>query len=75
MLNILTKTLAEGKGFADFLDKTGGGFEYYSELAGSMGPDIRLRYRNPVELGWAGIIKFDHDFVGRKALTLNPTVL
>ena len=33
-----------------------------------MGPDIALRYRNPVELGWAGMIKFDHDFVGRKAL-------
>jgi glycine cleavage system aminomethyltransferase T len=33
-----------------------------------MGPDLRLRYRNPVELGWASVIKFDHDFVGRAAL-------
>jgi glycine cleavage system aminomethyltransferase T len=35
---------------------------------GSMGTDVKLRYRNPVELGWGGMIKFDHDFVGRKAL-------
>ena len=33
-----------------------------------MGPGPKLHYRNPVELGWAGMIKFDHDFVGRKAL-------
>ncbi len=37
-------------------------------LSGSMGEDIRLRYRNPVELGWAHMIKFDHDFIGRAAL-------
>jgi glycine cleavage system aminomethyltransferase T len=37
-------------------------------LTGSMGPDKRLRYRNPVELGWGGMIKFDHEFIGRKAL-------
>jgi glycine cleavage system aminomethyltransferase T len=37
-------------------------------LAGSMGADIRLRYRNPVELGWAHTIRFDHEFVGRGAL-------
>ncbi len=37
-------------------------------LGGSMGDDLRLRYRNPVELGWAKMIAFDHDFVGRAAL-------
>lgn len=37
-------------------------------LRGSMGTDISLRYRNPVELGWGNVIKFDHDFVGRAAL-------
>jgi glycine cleavage system aminomethyltransferase T len=36
--------------------------------AGSMGPDIEPRYRNPVELGWGAAIKFDHDFIGRAAL-------
>jgi glycine cleavage system aminomethyltransferase T len=40
----------------------------WSPLRGSMGPDIRLRYRTPVELGWDKMIKFDHDFVGRAAL-------
>ena len=35
---------------------------------GSMGPDLSLRYRNPVELGWANRIAFNHDFVGRAAL-------
>jgi glycine cleavage system aminomethyltransferase T len=37
-------------------------------LVGSMGTDIKLRYRNPVELGWGNTIKFDHDFIGRAAL-------
>jgi glycine cleavage system aminomethyltransferase T len=37
-------------------------------LAGSMGPDIKLRYRNPFELGWGKMVKFDHDFIGRAAL-------
>jgi glycine cleavage system aminomethyltransferase T len=37
-------------------------------LMGSMGTDKRLRYRNPVELGWVNLIKFDHDFIGRGAL-------
>jgi glycine cleavage system aminomethyltransferase T len=36
--------------------------------AGSMGEDVSLRYRNPIELGWGGAVKFDHDFVGRAAL-------
>jgi glycine cleavage system aminomethyltransferase T len=38
------------------------------ELSGSMGTDIALRYRNPVECGWARTIKLDHDFIGREAL-------
>jgi vanillate/3-O-methylgallate O-demethylase len=37
-------------------------------LVGSMGKNIKLRYRNPVELGWADMIRFDHEFVGRKTL-------
>ncbi len=37
-------------------------------LAGSMGTDIKLRYRNPFELGWGKVVKFDHDFIGRAAL-------
>ena len=38
-------------------------------LAGSFeADDISAWYRSPVELGWANRIKFDHDFIGRKAL-------
>lgn len=37
---------------------------------GSMGPDLGLRYRNPIELGWANRIAFNHDFVGRAALEM-----
>jgi glycine cleavage system aminomethyltransferase T len=59
---------AEDKGFADFLAKFGGTLGYGVGFEGSMGMDVRLRYRNPVELGWASMIKFDHEFVGRKAL-------
>jgi glycine cleavage system aminomethyltransferase T len=39
-----------------------------SVLSGSMGPDVDLRYRNPIELGWGKVVKFDHDFIGRAAL-------
>jgi glycine cleavage system aminomethyltransferase T len=58
----------EDKGFAEWMSKQGPQWAWPPRLAGSMGPDLRLRYRNPVELGWAGMIKFDHDFVGRAAL-------
>jgi vanillate/3-O-methylgallate O-demethylase len=37
-------------------------------FSGSMGPDVRLRYRNPIELGWGPTVRFDHDFIGRAAL-------
>ena len=39
-----------------------------TRFTGSMGPDRRRRYRNPVELGWGGMIKFGHEFIGRAAL-------
>lgn len=38
-------------------------------IAGSFeADDVSAWYRSPVELGWARNIKFDHDFIGRKAL-------
>lgn len=46
----------------------GGASEADRTFTGSAGPDIRLRYRNPVEVGWAHVIKFDHEFQGRAAL-------
>jgi glycine cleavage system aminomethyltransferase T len=63
-----------GGDFLNFLDKSGPMGEQFKKsyidvnLSGSMGNDLRLRYRTPVELGWGKTIKFDHDFIGRKAL-------
>jgi glycine cleavage system aminomethyltransferase T len=56
----------EDKGFAAFLAQGEGGIS--QSFTGSMGPDPRLRYRNPIELGWGKMVKFDHAFVGRAAL-------
>lgn len=58
----------DDKGFLEFLSKMKKTRGSSAALLGSMGTDIRLRYRNPVELGWEKMIKFDHDFIGRKAL-------
>jgi len=58
----------EDEGFLRYLEKIGIRSRYTDVCKGSMGPDIRLRYRNPVELGWGKMINFNHDFVGRKAL-------
>ena len=54
---------------ADFAKVMGGDWNrMWSSLRGSMGPDINLRYRTVVELGWDKMVKFDHDFVGRAAI-------
>ncbi|MCR4436364.1 MAG: aminomethyl transferase family protein [Clostridiales bacterium] len=37
-------------------------------LLGSIGNDHESFYRNPIELGWGGMINFNHDFVGKEAL-------
>ena len=45
------------------------GFATTFNLAGSFeGKDISDWYKSPVELGWGKNVKFDHDFIGRKAL-------
>ena len=38
------------------------------KLSGSLGTDINLRFLTPLETGWTKMIKFDHEFPGRKAL-------
>lgn len=44
-------------------------FANFMKVKGSFdADDISAWYRSPVELGWANRIKFDHDFIGRKAL-------
>ncbi|HWH26260.1 MAG TPA: hypothetical protein VNT53_06410 [Pseudolysinimonas sp.] len=40
----------------------------HPSLYGSAGDDPQLRYRNPLELGWGHVVKFDHEFQGRAAL-------
>ena len=45
------------------------GFAVTFNIAGSFeADDISAWYRSPVELGWGKNVKFDHDFIGRKAL-------
>ncbi len=58
----------EDEDFLTYLEKIGIRSRYTNVCKGSMGPDLRLRYRSPVELGWSKMINFNHDFVGRKAL-------
>src|SRR5262245_35394861 len=44
-------------------------YEAVNALAGSfISDDIEDYYLNPYELGYGGIVKFDHDFTGREAL-------
>jgi glycine cleavage system aminomethyltransferase T len=39
------------------------------KVTGSVDPaNMRARYRTPVEVGWERTVRFDHDFIGRKAL-------
>jgi len=38
-------------------------------VTGSVEPsNMRARYRTPVEVGWQRAVRFDHEFIGRKAL-------
>jgi glycine cleavage system aminomethyltransferase T len=37
--------------------------------SGSVDPaDRRARYRTPIEVGWQGTVRLNHEFIGRKAL-------
>ena len=56
------------KGFMDFLGKMNQPKRPPAQLLGSIGQDMRARFRNPIELGWMKTIKFDHEFIGRAAL-------
>ncbi|MGI6032239.1 MAG: hypothetical protein ACOX69_02325 [Coriobacteriales bacterium] len=57
-------------GYLDYLAK----FDFYVddggvERAGSMADQpLENYYRNPYELGWGHMVKFDHEFTGREAL-------
>lgn len=41
----------------------------FDACSGSIDPtDLRARFRTPQEVDWAWMAKFDHDFIGRKAV-------
>jgi vanillate/3-O-methylgallate O-demethylase len=45
------------------------GYAITFNIAGSFeGNDISDYYKSPIELGWPKVVRFDHDFIGRKAL-------
>ncbi|MBC8586749.1 hypothetical protein [Paratissierella segnis] len=50
-----------------FMMKLPGSPSNKGNVVGSIGKEA-TGYANPVELGWKKTIKFDHDFIGRKAL-------
>jgi vanillate/3-O-methylgallate O-demethylase len=57
------------RGFGAYLSQSVVAKEAHMKLAGSFeGTDISDYFMSPVELGWAGHIKFDHEFYGRAAL-------
>ncbi|MEL7567443.1 MAG: aminomethyl transferase family protein [Dehalobacterium sp.] len=58
----------DDKGFQQYMKEKGTKQGAKPLLRGSMGPDIKLRYRNPVEHGWEKTINFNHDFRGKEAL-------
>ncbi len=60
----------EDPDFAKWLDEhPGKGFSNYNRyLIGSVGDDIESRFVTPYDVGWEFLIKFNHEFRGRKAL-------
>ncbi|MGD0918851.1 MAG: aminomethyl transferase family protein [Thermodesulfobacteriota bacterium] len=60
--------------FSEYVVKFLKGASLTPKLRGSfVSDDIRDYYRSPVEMGWTKNIKFNHDFIGRKALEAEVT--
>ncbi len=66
-LNFL-RAYPDDEGFMEFLAADDSPPPPKPKLLGSMGDELRQRFCNPVELGWANAIKLNHDFIGRAAL-------
>lgn len=60
----------EDPGLAEYLkDKPMAGFfNVNRRLIGSVGNDLEVRFMTPYDVGWGFLVKFNHDFIGRKAL-------
>ena len=58
------------KGFGEYLGARPwwAFYNYNRRLIGSLGNDIETRFVTPVDVGWANLIKFDHEFTGKAAL-------
>lgn len=60
----------EDKGLAAYLQDNFllGIFNWNRRLFGSVGKDLECRFVTPYDVGWGFLVKFDHEFTGRKAL-------
>ncbi len=60
----------EEPGLAEYLKANPllGVYNFNRRLCGSVGDDIESRYVTPYDLGWGFLVKFNHEFIGRKAL-------
>lgn len=55
--------------FAEYLSTTGGWFNALDAAPrGTYSRDINDLFKNPMELGWSYMVKFNHEFPGREAL-------
>lgn len=68
----------ETPGLAEYLSTRPmeGYFNLNRKLVGSVGDNLEIRFVTPYDVGWESLIRFDHDFPGRKALeeiSKNPT--
>lgn len=60
----------EHEGYHEYLRKLIPNYDYIIRPVprGSLSTNLKDYYRNPYELGWGHMVKFDHDFIGRAAL-------
>lgn len=60
----------EDAGLAKYLETRpfAGFFNANRKLVGSVGDDLEIRYKTPYDVGWGFLVKFNHEFPGRKAL-------
>lgn len=60
----------EDAGMAEYLaDRPMQGFYNMNrKLIGSVGDNLEIRFKTPYDVGWGDLVKFDHEFIGRKAL-------
>ncbi|UWG98895.1 aminomethyl transferase family protein [Dehalobacter sp. DCM] len=60
----------EDPGIAKYLEDKpmAGFFNANRKLIGSVGDDLEIRFKTPYDVDWGFLVKFNHEFPGRKAL-------